>query len=322
MSKTPATLTRPITIAKTTSTTAPGAARAATPTTPVAASITGPSVALAAAGALLVKTAVKNVASKLVNKTARAQQRAIPVEVLQHNSGLRRNQSNMMRAAVTIEAEFRLECCSRGLAGGQSELAEHELEFMASPAEGRIWLPPTRNAFGFMSRPVLNTRPNIGRAGGSAWRTGPSQSITNNFFNVGTPSGTSENNAACGGVIADVLIYLCMFAALLTFRVHRKDFADCLVIDSPPVLPPVNAPISGSRQAPQPGRKEFRQTKLVNSSGQRKLFEEPFPAPTGIPSTADVILSYFFKTLYTRKPLIEFTTSEKNRMRKWATAHY
>ena len=111
--------------------------------------------------------------------------------MLEHKRGVRRNQSSMMRAAVILEAAFKLECCARGLAGGQSELADHELELMASPPGGNIWIPPTRNGFGFMSRPVLNTQANIERAGGSSWRTEPSQSITNNFFHVGTTQGTS-----------------------------------------------------------------------------------------------------------------------------------
>lgn len=160
-------------------------------TKPVAAKITAPSAALAAADALLEATAVEALASKVGTRTAQAQQRAIPAEVLDHKRDVRSNQSSMMRAAVILEAAFKLECCARGLAGGQSELAEHELEFMASPPGGNIWIPPTRNAFGFMSRPVLNTQTNIERAGGSSWRTGPLQSITNNFFHVGTPHGTS-----------------------------------------------------------------------------------------------------------------------------------
>ena len=36
---------------------------------------------------------------------------------------------------------------------------------------------------------------------------------------------------------------------------------------------------------------------------------------------AEVILSYFFKTICTKKPLIDYTMSEKNRFRKWATVH-
>ena len=151
-------------------------------TKPFAAKITAPSAALAAADALLEATAVEAIASKVRIRTAQAQQRQIPAEVLEHKRGVRRNQSSMMRAAVILEAAFKLECYARGLAGGQSELAEHELEFMASPPGGNIWIASTRNAFGFMSRPVLNTQANIERAGGSSWRTGPSQSITNSFF--------------------------------------------------------------------------------------------------------------------------------------------
>lgn len=106
----------------------------------------------------------------------------------------------------------------------------------------------------------------------------------------------------------------------------------------------MNARFSGRRQAVQPAavlevgyrdpsqssrrnntapvKNDFQQTKLGNSSGRRsRVDQEQLPAPTGIPSMADVILSYFFKTIYTKKPLIDYTTSEKNRLRKWATAH-
>ena len=78
------------------------------PTKPVAANITAPSAALAAADALLEATAVEALASKVGIRTAQTQQRAIPAEVLEHKRGLRRNQSSMMRAAVISEAAFKL----------------------------------------------------------------------------------------------------------------------------------------------------------------------------------------------------------------------
>ena len=113
-------------------------------------------------------------------------------------------------------------------------------------------------------------------------------------------------------------------------------------MDGPPVPSSINAQVFSCRKTTQPVtgvaprdtsqgtgsvtkmlmRKYFRQTKLGNSSGRRKrVGQEQFPASTSIPHTAEVLLWLFFKTNYTQKPLMEFTTLEKIRMRKWATAH-
>ena len=177
---------------------------------PVAAKITAPSAAPAAADALLEATAVEALASKVGVRTAQAQQREIPAEMLEHKRGVRRNQRSTMRAAVILGAAFKLECCARGLSGGQSELAEHELEFMASPPGGYIWIPPTRNSFGFMSRPVLNTQANIERAGGSSWRTGPSQSITINVFSCRYTARYVRCYAACTRKRLNASVHKCL----------------------------------------------------------------------------------------------------------------
>ena len=139
---------------------------------------------------------------------------------------------------------------------------------------------------------------------------------------------------ACAGMSACPFDFVCLLLTNGTFCVHPHDLADRLVIDRPPIPPPLNARVSGNRDAHRdpsqstgsgsavPVRKYLRQTKLGNSSGRRKRVDEELStAPTGMPSTADVILSYVFKTNYTRKPLMDFTTSENNWMCKWTTAH-